>query len=76
MQILEDMEREFGISCPSGPPKDQNQEDTLNLETCDSQEDLERSQSIVSQKEEEKNKVQNALLAFVMQGLNIKMSKL
>lgn len=71
------MEREFGISCPSGLPKDQYQEDILDLETCDSQEELERSQSIISQKEEEKNKVGDALLAFFMTGImrNIKMPK-
>lgn len=55
-QILEEMEREFGISCPSGPSKDHYQEEILDLETCDSQEELERSQSI-SQKEEEKHKI-------------------
>lgn len=60
MQILEEMEREFGISCPSGPSKDHYQEEILDLETCDSQEELERSQSI-SQKEEEKHKVWRTL---------------
>ncbi|TNM88289.1 hypothetical protein fugu_006510 [Takifugu bimaculatus] len=50
------MEREFGISCPSGLSTDLYQEDILDLETCDSQEELERSQNI-GQKEEEKNKV-------------------
>ncbi|KAI3368596.1 hypothetical protein L3Q82_025595 [Scortum barcoo] len=63
-QILEDMEREFGISCPSSPPKDQG--DTLDLERRDSaprsilqshQEELERAQSTLSQMEEEKNKL-------------------
>lgn len=73
LQILEDMEREFGISCPSGLPKDQYQEDILDLETCDSQEELERSQSIISQKEEEKSKVGDALLAGIRR--NLKMPK-
>lgn len=62
LQILEDMEREFGISCSSGLPKDHHQ-DILDLETCDSQEELERSQSAIGQKEE-KNKVGDALLSF------------
>lgn len=56
LQILEDMEREFGISCPSGLTKLQDQEDVLSLETCDSQEELEKSRCI-GQKDEEKNKV-------------------
>lgn len=56
MQLLEDMEREFGISCSSGLSKDSYQEDILDLETCDSQEELGGSQGI-GQKEEEKNKV-------------------
>lgn len=64
LQILEDMEREFGISCPSGLSKD-NYLDTLDLETCDSQEELERSQSTINQKEE-KNKVGDVLLLFFM----------
>lgn len=54
------MEREFGISCPPGPSKDHYQEKTLDLDTCDSQEELERSQSI-SQKEEEKHQVWRTL---------------
>lgn len=54
------MEKEFGISCPSGPLKDHYQEEILDLERCDSQEELERSQSI-SQKEEEKHKVWRTL---------------
>ncbi|XP_041791136.1 uncharacterized protein ushbp1 [Chelmon rostratus] len=65
-QILEDMEREFGISCPSGLVKDQYQEEILDLEKRDSplrstlqcyQEELERSQSTISQMEDEKNKL-------------------
>lgn len=60
LQILEEMENDFGISCPSGPSKDHYQEEILDLETCDSQEELERSQSI-SQKEEEKHKVWRTL---------------
>lgn len=75
MQILEDMEREFGISCPSGLPKDQYQEDILDLEKRDSplrstlqshQEELERAQSTISQMEEEKNKVGEALLLVLL----------
>uniref|UniRef100_UPI0037E7A52A colorectal mutant cancer protein n=1 Tax=Semicossyphus pulcher TaxID=241346 RepID=UPI0037E7A52A len=65
-QILEDMEKEFGISCPSSPPKDQHQEDVLDVEKRSSalkgnlqghQEELERVQSSISQMEEEKNKL-------------------
>nr|XP_046248527.1 uncharacterized protein ushbp1 isoform X2 [Scatophagus argus] len=65
-QILEDMEREFGISCPSGLPNDQHQEGILDLETRDSacrstlqsqQEELERSQSTISPMDEENNKL-------------------
>ncbi|XP_029284672.1 colorectal mutant cancer protein isoform X2 [Cottoperca gobio] len=65
-QILEEMEIEFGISCPPGLPKDQYQEDFLDLEKRDSalvssfqshQEELERAQSTISQMEEEKNKL-------------------
>ncbi|KAM9358395.1 colorectal mutant cancer protein [Symphorus nematophorus] len=65
-QILEDMEREFGISCPSSLPKDQHQEDILDVERQDSavrntfqsqQEELERAQSTISPMEEEKNKL-------------------
>lgn len=55
LQILEEIEREFGISCLSGPSKNQYQEKTLDLETCDSQDELERSQSISPK--EEKHKV-------------------
>ncbi|KAK5930593.1 hypothetical protein CgunFtcFv8_026815 [Champsocephalus gunnari] len=53
-QMLEEMELEFGISCPPGLPKDQYQEDILDLEK--SQEELERAHSTISQVEEEKNK--------------------
>lgn len=60
MQLLQDMEREFGISCSSGLSNDSYQEDILELETCDSHEELERSQGI-GQKEEEKNKVYRTL---------------
>ncbi|XP_034738279.1 colorectal mutant cancer protein [Etheostoma cragini] len=65
-QILEEMEIEFGISCPPGLPKKQYQEAKLDLEKRDSalrctfqspQEELERAQSTVSQMEEEKNKL-------------------
>lgn len=66
LQILEEMEREFGISCPSGLPKDQYQEDILNMDKRDSalkspfqshQEELGKAQSSISQVEEEKKKV-------------------
>lgn len=60
LQILEEMETEFGISCHSGLSKDHYQVEILDLETCDSQEELERLQSI-SQKEEEKHKVWRTL---------------
>ncbi|XP_068563658.1 colorectal mutant cancer protein isoform X4 [Cebidichthys violaceus] len=65
-QILEEMEIEFGISCPSSLPKDQYQEDILDPEKRDSalrstlqshQEELERAQSTFSQMEEDKNKL-------------------
>ncbi|XP_040897168.1 colorectal mutant cancer protein [Toxotes jaculatrix] len=65
-QILEEMEREFGISCPSASSKDQFQGDILDLEKHDSvhknslhnrQEELERTQNTISQMEEEKNKL-------------------
>lgn len=66
LQILEEMEKEFGISCPSGLTKDQSQEEMLDQDKRDSalrgsfqshQEELERAQSTISQMEEEKNKV-------------------
>ncbi|XP_039892033.1 uncharacterized protein ushbp1 [Simochromis diagramma] len=55
-QILEEMEREFGISCRSSFPRDQYQEDMLD---GDKQESALRSppQSSISQVEEEKNKL-------------------
>lgn len=62
-QILEEMEREFGISCPSDLPDDQYQADTLDVDKrdCDlrvtlqsHQEELERAQSRINQMEEEK----------------------
>ncbi|XP_026202203.1 colorectal mutant cancer protein [Anabas testudineus] len=65
-QILEEMEREFGITCPSGLPKDQYQEEMLDVDKRDSalkstlqshQEELERAQSTISLVEEEKNKL-------------------
>ncbi|KAM8744538.1 uncharacterized protein ushbp1 [Acanthopagrus schlegelii] len=57
-QILEDMEREFGIKCPSGQLKDQSQEDSLDLEKCVSaaRGSMEEP-STISQLEEEKNKL-------------------
>uniref|UniRef100_A0A3Q2R1R6 Usher syndrome 1C binding protein 1 n=1 Tax=Fundulus heteroclitus TaxID=8078 RepID=A0A3Q2R1R6_FUNHE len=65
-QMLEEMERDFGISCSSGMPKDQNLEDLLNLEKHDSvprnnlpshSEELQRAQSNIYSLEEEKNKL-------------------
>ncbi|KAL7396203.1 hypothetical protein ABVT39_002059 [Epinephelus coioides] len=65
-KILEEMEIEFGISCPPGPPKDQYQENILDPEKRDSalrgslqshQEELDRAESTISQMEEEKNKL-------------------
>ncbi|XP_031715238.1 uncharacterized protein ushbp1 isoform X2 [Anarrhichthys ocellatus] len=65
-QILEEMEIEFGISCPSGLPKEQYQEDILDPEKRDSalrstlqihQVELERAQSAFSQMEEDNNKL-------------------
>lgn len=65
-QILEDMEREFGISCPLSLPKDQYQEDPLDGDERESvlrntlqshQEELQRAQSTIIQVEEEKNKL-------------------
>ncbi|XP_008282986.1 colorectal mutant cancer protein [Stegastes partitus] len=65
-QILEEMEREFGISCPLGPPKDQYQEDTLDVDQRESalrttlqghQEELQRAQSNISQTEEDRSKL-------------------
>lgn len=65
-QILEEMEREFGISCPLGLPKDQYQEDMLDVDQRESalrnslqghQEELQRAQSNISQIEEDRNKL-------------------
>ncbi|XP_023143594.1 uncharacterized protein ushbp1 isoform X2 [Amphiprion ocellaris] len=65
-QILEEMEREFGISCPLGLLKDQYQEDTLDVDQRESvlrnslqghQEELQRAQSNISQMEEDRNKL-------------------
>ncbi|KAM7011949.1 colorectal mutant cancer protein [Tautogolabrus adspersus] len=62
-EILEDMEKVFGISCPSGPSKDQNLDYNLDLEKHDSavrsslQGHQERAQSSISQMEEEKSKL-------------------
>lgn len=65
-QILEEMEREFGISCPSTFPRDQYQEDTLD---GDKQESALRSppQSSISPVEEEKNKVGEGVSYFISQ---------
>lgn len=69
LQILEDMEREFGIKCPPGHLKDQHQEDCLDLEKCDSAlRGSMEEQSTISQLEEEKNKVGKALLLVIYKG--------
>ena len=66
LQILEDMEREFGISCPTVAQSDRCQEDVLDLETGDSQERLEQSRGTITQKEEEMNKVEMHFCCFDM----------
>lgn len=63
-QILEEMEREFGISCTTVQPKDHYQEDILDVDKRDftlsalqsQQEELERAHSI-SLMEEEKDRL-------------------
>lgn len=84
LQILEEMEIEFGISCPPGLPKDQYPEAILDLEKRDAalrstfqshQEELERAQSTVSQMEEEKNKVEERVLFMTGVRRNIEMLK-
>lgn len=64
--MLEEMEREFGISCRSSFPRDQYQEDMLD---GDKQESALRSppQSGISQVEEEKNKVGEDVSYFISQ---------
>lgn len=63
LQILEEMEKEFGILCPSNLPNDQDKLDVdrrdsaLRFTLTSHQEELERAQSSISQMEEEKNKV-------------------
>ncbi|XP_024133946.1 colorectal mutant cancer protein [Oryzias melastigma] len=60
-QMVEEMEKEFGISCPLSLPKEQNAEDLLYLEkkepalTLQSQQ--EEQQSSTNPAEEEKNKL-------------------
>ncbi|XP_029004969.1 colorectal mutant cancer protein isoform X2 [Betta splendens] len=65
-QILEEMETEFGISCPPSLPKDQRLEEMLNADKQDSalrsneqsrQEEMEKATSTITQKEEEQNKL-------------------
>ncbi|KAM6921965.1 colorectal mutant cancer protein [Xenentodon cancila] len=65
-QILEEMEKEFGISCPLSMPKDQNPENVLDADKQESglqnilqshQEELQRAQNTISSAEEEKNKL-------------------
>ncbi|KAM9383857.1 colorectal mutant cancer protein [Pholidichthys leucotaenia] len=64
-QILDEMEKEFGISCPSGLQSDQPQEDMLDVDTQSAVrnppqkplEELQRAQTMMGQVEEEKNKL-------------------
>ncbi|KAF3690710.1 Usher syndrome type-1C protein-binding protein 1 [Channa argus] len=63
-QILDEMEREFGISCPSSLLNNQYQEEMLDVDKRDSSlkstlqnHQEERAQSNMSQMEEEKNKL-------------------
>ncbi|AWP10715.1 putative colorectal mutant cancer protein [Scophthalmus maximus] len=65
-EILDEMERDFGISCPSAVQKDQYQGEIPDVEKHDSalrstlhfhQEEVGRAQSTIVQMEEEKNKV-------------------
>ncbi|XP_034036024.1 uncharacterized protein ushbp1 isoform X2 [Thalassophryne amazonica] len=63
-QILDEMEKEFGISCPSGLPKYQDdnldwdkQEKTHRSTVQNHQEKMERTKSTNRQMEEEKNKM-------------------
>ncbi|KAF0041940.1 hypothetical protein F2P81_005472 [Scophthalmus maximus] len=68
--ILDEMERDFGISCPSAVQKDQYQGEIPDVEKHDSalrstlhfhQEEVGRAQSTIVQMEEEKNKVVGTL---------------
>lgn len=57
------MEKEFGISCPSGMPKDPDLEDLLDAEKPEAAprnilQEGQRTQSSGSTSEEEKNKVE------------------
>lgn len=62
--MLEEMEKEFGISCPSGMPKDPNLEDLLDAEKPETaprnslQEGLPRTPGSGCPSEEEINKVE------------------
>ncbi|XP_075341832.1 uncharacterized protein ushbp1 isoform X3 [Odontesthes bonariensis] len=65
-QVLEEMEREFGISCPLSLAKDQHPKDMLDVDSQESalrnnfqsrQEELQRAQSNISLVEEDKNKL-------------------
>ncbi|XP_043986468.1 uncharacterized protein ushbp1 [Gambusia affinis] len=65
-QMLEEMERDFGISCSVGMQKDQNLDDLLDLERHESvlrnnmpshNEELQRAPSNIYSLEDEKNKV-------------------
>ncbi|XP_037553768.1 colorectal mutant cancer protein [Nematolebias whitei] len=62
-QILEEMEKDFGISCPSGMPKDPNLDNLLDAEKPEAvprntlQEGLQRTPGSVCPSEEEINKL-------------------
>ncbi|XP_061594782.1 uncharacterized protein ushbp1 [Cololabis saira] len=65
-QILDEMEKEFGISCPLSVPKDQNPEDVLDADKQESgfhnmlqshQEELQRAQNTIGSPEEERKKL-------------------
>lgn len=65
-QMLEEMEKDFGISCSLGMPKDQNLEELLDLENPESvprnnvqnhNEESQRAQSNIYSLDEEKNKL-------------------
>ncbi|XP_071368374.1 colorectal mutant cancer protein isoform X2 [Centroberyx affinis] len=75
-QILEEMEREFGISYPSGLPTEERQQyqrDILDLHKRNSalrgtlqrhQQELDGAQSAISQMEEERDKLQEKLVGL------------
>lgn len=70
--MLEEMERDFGISCSVGMPKDQNLNDLLDLEKHESvlrnntpshNEELRKAPSNIYSLEDEKNKVGKMFLS-------------